>query len=197
MKKLRVSIIFAFAFCSLLTLLGFSEECGNVREEVFRLHVLANSDSEQDQNLKLKVRDEILKLSEDLFKDAETKEEAIEAAEENIDLIKKCAEDELRRNGCDDAVEIEIGDSWFNTREYGDVTLPAGKYPALRVLIGRAEGKNWWCVMFPQLCLPAAQTEPSDVFTPDELELVSGGQKYELRFKCVEYYERFKEFLEH
>lgn len=196
MRKLRISIIFAFAFCSLLTMLGFGQECEKVRNDVFRLHVLANSDSQRDQQLKLQVRDRILELSEDIFRDAETKDDAIEAARKNADLIKECAEEELRKNGCNDSVKIEVGESNFNTRRYGDITLPAGRYPALRVLIGEAKGHNWWCVMFPQLCLPAAQSEPEEFFSEDEMQLISNGQKYELKFKCVEYYEKFKEWLE-
>lgn len=197
MKKLGISLFFAFVFCSALTMLGFSGECGKVRDEVFRLHVLANSDSERDQTLKLKVRDGILELSEILFKNAVTKDEAIEAARKNAELIKERAEEILRRNGCNDSVKIEIGESSFDTRQYGNITLPAGEYPALRVLIGKAQGHNWWCVMFPQLCLPAARTEPEEFFTEDEMELISGGEKYELRFKCVEYYEKLKHLFRH
>ncbi|MDR1564630.1 MAG: stage II sporulation protein R [Oscillospiraceae bacterium] len=197
MKRLEISILFAVIFCSVLTFMGFSEKCGQVRDDVFRLHVLANSDSKEDQSLKLDVRDKLLEVAQSTFSGVKNRQEAIEAARLNADTFKACAEAEIKRQGYDYPVTVEIGESDFNTRIYGDITLPAGTYQALRVKIGQAEGKNWWCVMFPQLCLPAAQDNDAmeEMLDTKEFELVTGGQKYEIKFKCVEYYEKLKKLL--
>ena len=177
-------------------------ECEEIRDSVLRLHVLANSDSEADQNLKLKVRDRLLEVSTELYADAQSRDEAVQNTQENLSLLQAEAEKVVQANGYDYPVSVALEETYFNTRSYGDITLPAGNYQALRVMIGEGAGHNWWCVMFPPLCISAVSTEISetensenearldDVLNEQQLDLVEGSQ-YEARFKCVEMYEEF------
>ena len=116
------------------------------------LHILAESDTEDAQKLKLKVRDGL--LQSEIFEGCDTLAEAELTAAENLDIIEEKAEEILRKNGCFLPVTAELADVVFDERVYEDITMPAGEYRALRVKIGSAQGKNWWCVMYPPLCLP-------------------------------------------
>lgn len=173
---------------------SLEKDCGEIKSKVFRLHVVANSDSKEDQELKLLVRDAILKESERIFSKSETKESAEKAVCENLSLFLKTAETTIKQNGCDYGVCVSVGKSRFPTRTYSGFTLPAGEYDALRVVIGNGDGKNWWCVMFPPLCLSAAKGEEklSDVLSNEELELVQSEPKYEIRFWIVEKFEELR-----
>lgn len=137
-------------------LAGFGRDCGQVRQEVLRLHILANSDSAADQAVKLRVRDAVLERSGELFSAAGTLEEAQKAAEEHLPAIEETARRVLLEEGYAYPVKAELTRMYFDTREYDGTILPAGEYQALRLSIGEARGKNWWCVMFPPICVPAA-----------------------------------------
>ena len=173
---------------------SLENDCNKIKSEVFRLHVIANSDSKEDQELKLRVRDAILKESEKLFSESKTKESAEKAVCKNLSLFLKTAEDTIKESGFDYNVCVSVGKSRFPTRTYSNFTLPAGEYDALRVVIGNGAGKNWWCVMFPPLCLPAAEGKEqlSDVLSGEELELIQSEPKYEIRFWIVEKIEEFR-----
>jgi stage II sporulation protein R len=123
-----------------------------ISDGVIRFHVLANSDDEEDQRLKLKVRDEVLSCLEAELSTCESREETVGVIESNLDKIQLYAENVVKDNGYDYPVKVEMSRDTFPTKKYGDVTLPAGEYDALRIEIGKAEGHNWWCVMFPPLC---------------------------------------------
>lgn len=199
MKRIEISILLALVFGAILSMSAANLESKAIRGSVLRLHVLANSDSESDQALKLKVRDRLLTVSRTLYADADSRDEAIARTREELPLLQAEAERVLRENGSQDGVRVVLEDTYFTTRTYGDVTLPAGEYTAVRVMIGQAKGHNWWCVMFPPLCLSAAEEEPDaaeslcleDVLSGEEMDFVEGGG-YEPRFKCVELYEAFK-----
>ena len=197
MKLIEKSILLGCVLTVLLTMTGFAGRCEMIENKVFRLHVLANSDSEEDQALKLKVRDRILSYSDELFDQAQTKEDAEMLSQNSLEEIKLVAEEEIHKQGYDYPVRVELTNMYFNTRHYQEITMPAGHYDALRVLIGSGEGKNWWCVMFPPMCLPAAEEskELEDVLSASELKLVQGGTKYEIKFKCVELFETMKNQL--
>ena len=124
----------------------------NLSNAVFRLHVLANSDSEEDQALKLKVRDSLLQYMNTLCSNCSTKEEAMLIANNHKNDFQEIAENVIIENNYNYPVKIKINNFYFPTKTYGDISLPAGYYDALRVEIGEAKGKNWWCVMFPSLC---------------------------------------------
>ncbi|NLT08334.1 MAG: stage II sporulation protein R [Ruminococcus sp.] len=159
-----------------------------LRGSVLRMHILADSDSEEDQALKLLVRDELLKNSDAIFGNADSLEEAETAAAEKLPEITALAEKTLRSHGCSDKVTAEIADVDFDERVYGDITMPAGTYRALRIKIGKAEGHNWWCVMYPPLCLPAAREVKDDKETEEEFfdekeqDIIYHPKKYRLRF---------------
>ena len=124
----------------------------NISTAVFRLHVIANSDSNEDQQLKLKVRDSLLQYMNTLCSNCSTKEEAMLIANNHKNDFQEIAENVIIENNYNYPVKIKINNFYFPTKTYGDISLPAGYYDALRVEIGEAKGKNWWCVMFPSLC---------------------------------------------
>lgn len=189
-KYLIISVAFGLVFSILASLCSFNAECNNIRENVLRIHILANSNSNSDQALKLKVRDGLLTLSNSVFANCKSREEAEQKAKENIDLFKKKAETIVKQEGYNYSVNITLGKSDFNTRHYKNFSLPAGTYNALKVVLGKGEGKNWWCVMFPPVCVPSASnSEIGDVLTEKDTEIVQNEVKYKCRFKAVEIYE--------
>ncbi len=191
------SLCFAMAVSLIFQFVILGQKCENIRDSVFRLHILANSDSDADQALKLMVRDRLLNETAHLFEGAKSEEDAIKISNENIDFLTSVAKEEIVSKGYDYDVKISVGDADFNTRQYDNVTLPAGKYKALRVIIGEGKGKNWWCVMFPPMCIPAAEKNENtstldDTLDKDGLDLVCNGEKYRVKFKAVEIYEWIK-----
>ncbi len=189
MKRLELSMLLGLVFAVVLSFVSFEGECKEIRERVLRMHVLANSDSDDDQELKLAVRDRLLDETEKLFSSAKTKEEAENAVLAEIDKLEAAARDEIKKRGYDYYVKIEVGKAWFNTRKYGNITLPAGNYDAVNVYIGKAEGKNWWCVMFPQLCLPTASGDELEAVLTEEQTNITEGD-YQVEFYLVELFQR-------
>lgn len=185
--------VFCAGFC------GFSKDYGNITDTVFRLHILANSDSESDQLLKLRVRDAVLENCSYIFEGAESAEEAAAAASEHMEEIQNTAEQVIAANGSDYPVICQVTEMEFDKRVYENITMPAGKYLALRITIGNAEGKNWWCVMFPPLCLPAVTNtdkileECDGVFTAEELDMLQNPENYECRFYFLDLYKKIRE----
>ena len=135
-----------------------------ISNSVFRLHVLANSDSSEDQNLKYKVRDKLISYMNTICSATTSKKEAIYIAQNHLNDFQKIAEQTISENGYTYPIKVEIGNFDFPTKTYGDISLPAGSYDALRVEIGKAQGQNWWCVMFPPLCF----IDVSSGIVPDE-----------------------------
>lgn len=197
-KRDRIIAVFALALSFLFTLfssaaVSFAKECEPLREEFLRLHILAASDSEEDQRIKLAVRDHILSLG--LFEEADSKAQTAAIAKERLHAIEVAAQEEVIRQGSTDTVKAELVRMYFTTRVYENVTLPAGYYDAVRVTIGEGTGQNWWCVLYPPLCIPAAEAdEPLDVLSPQEQEIVRE-DGYEVRFFLVELYEDLCRFL--
>lgn len=164
----------------------------NLSNAVFRLHVLANSDSEEDQSLKLKVRDSLLAYMNGLCSNCSTKQEAISIANEHKADFQKIAEETIKENGYNYSVKININNFYFPTKNYGDISLPAGFYDALRVEIGEAKGKNWWCVMFPSLCFidvssgivnDEAKENLENNLQKESYTIISDTQKPNIKFK--------------
>ena len=190
-KILNISIAAALIFSILLSFVTFEAHCDDLRENVFRLHIIANSDSPEDQELKLLVRDAVLKDSEPLFAGCDSLSAAKAITKENLEKIKKTAEKTIAEQGYDYVVRIAVGQSFFDTRVYEDFVLPAGNYDALKIEIGRAEGKNWWCVLFPSICIGSAG-KLSDTAREDSAAVAANPSKYTVRFKIVEWYEIIK-----
>lgn len=161
---------------------AFAEDCEEKPQEVLRLHILANSDSEEDQTLKYDLRDYMLSEFSDVFGSCESFEQSMYAATERRTEIEEKANEFVHSKGFDYNVKCEVAKTYFTTRKYENVTLPAGEYTAVRLLIGSAEGRNWWCVMFPPLCLPAA----GEFFTEEESKRVEESRDYEIKFAVFE-----------
>lgn len=197
LKAIDISVFITLIICIIATV-SFENDCKGIREEVLRLHVIANSDEDYDQELKLKVRDALLQTGESIF----TGSEDIICAESKItdkqDVLKYTAEETILNLGFDYNVKIEVTRSYFPTKTYGELTLPAGYYKALKVIIGEGKGKNWWCIMFPPLCLPAATDKEEiidDFLTDAQMQIVTSDPRYEVRFWLVEKYYEVKEKL--
>lgn len=191
-RRLDAALCCGLLLAMLLSpLAGFFGQCAEVRQEVLRLHILANSDSEADQAVKLRVRDAVLEAADDLFSAAGTLAEAEEAAEENLAAIEEAARRVLAEEGCSYPVKAELTRMYFGTRQYGETTLPAGQYRALRLSLGDAAGKNWWCVMFPPICLPAAEPEEEAQAGQAMMDIRALNQEPKLRlsFALVEWLE--------
>lgn len=152
MKKYLLLIFISVLFLGLSAYSYVTATASNLSSNVFRLHVIANSDSNEDQDLKYKVRDSLINYMKKITSNITTKEEAIKIVKEHISDFENIAQTVVFENGFNYAVNIEIGKFDFPTKTYGDVSFPSGYYDALRVKIGEAEGQNWWCVMFPPLC---------------------------------------------
>ncbi|MBQ6863763.1 MAG: stage II sporulation protein R [Clostridia bacterium] len=173
---------------------AYAVQCEDVRREVLRLHVVANSDSETDQNVKLLVRDALLAAGGTLLSQAQSAEQAAALARHLTDTLQQRADEVLAENGFDYTSRVTVQKEYFETRTYEDLTLPAGVYMAVRVVLGDGDGQNWWCVMFPPLCLPAACTqEERDVFTKENKSIVAATDGYEIRFRIVEVIEQLRE----
>ncbi len=194
-KNLKMVIILTFllflysSICAISYAQNISTDIAN---SVFRLHVIANSDTEEDQNLKYMVRDNLLKYMNSICENCKTKEDAIAVVEKNKTAFEQIAMNTIKEEGYDYCVNINIGNFEFPTKDYGDISLPAGYYDALRVEIGEAKGRNWWCVMFPPLCfvdissgvVPDESKEfMKNNLSEEEFALVSNQSDNEIQFK--------------
>lgn len=196
-KKIKISVTVGIVVAILFSICSFAKTSEEIRSDVLRLHVIANSDTSVDQNLKLRLRDYILQEGKDIFNGSVNVENAVEKIEPVLPELEKSAKAFVNQAGFDYDVKISLSNEYFTTRTYETITLPAGKYLALRVVIGSGEGHNWWCVMFPPMCVPAAdkKDEIENVFSEKEIKLVESKPKYEPRFKVVEIYEQLKEII--
>lgn len=171
----------------------------DISDSVFRLHVIANSDSNEDQSLKYKVRDNLLKYMNNICSDCSSKQEAINLVTEHQEEFKQVALDTIKKEGYSYNVKINIGNFEFPTKQYGDISLPAGYYDALRVEIGEAKGRNWWCVMFPSLCFIDVSSEIVPEESKEELQNILSDEEYSIisdnsdngikfKFKLIEFF---------
>ena len=189
--------VFAAVFLAILLVVTladqvvFAKGCRELYDGVLRLHILANSDTQEDQQLKLKVRDRVLQEAHQLGLgfDCEDLESVSAQAEQMLDKLVAAAQDELLQNGSEQKVTACVTKMYFDTREYEGFTMPAGEYNAVRFTIGEGKGHNWWCVLFPQMCLPVAFGEPLDDlgFSDEELRVLKSRPQYEPRFALLEW----------
>ena len=189
-------LIYTF-ICAYSYVLAVSNDLQN---SVFRLHIIANSDSEEDQNLKYIVRDNLIQYMNGLCSNCSTKEEVIEVAKEHLNDFKKIAEDTIKSEGFSYNVNVEIGNFEFPTKVYGDISFPSGYYDALKVEIGESSGQNWWCVMFPPLCFVNTTTgivsdESKETLqenlSKEEYSIISDTENtsFSFKFKIIELFE--------
>lgn len=208
MKKLKIGRIFVIlillSLFILISAISYVDAVSNnIADSVFRLHVIANSDSKEDQELKLKVRDELLSYMNIISKDSTNKQEAMQIANEHKEEFIQIAEKVIKENGYNYTVNVQVGKADFPTKYYGDITLPAGTYDALKVQIGEAKGQNWWCVMFPPLCFVDVSTgivpnnskqELKQSLDNEEYDLISKTDNNEIsfKFKIVELFQNWR-----
>lgn len=198
-KKVKYSIvlIILLTIYIFISAISYVNAISNGLEDgIFRLHVIANSDSKEDQNLKYIVRDNLIKYMNTISKDSKNKEEAIKIANEHLNDFYQIAKDTIQNYGYNYDVTVEIGNFDFPTKNYGDISIPAGNYDALRVKIGEAKGQNWWCVMFPPLCFVNVTSgvvpEESKKLLEDELSneeysiISSDTNEVKFKFKIIE-----------
>lgn len=198
MKKTLYFCIFVLVAACALSFLPSCEEM-SIYDGVIRLHVLANSDSEEDQALKLYVRDSILSTVGEIVEGAETKSEAEAAISSSLDAIRASASNAVREYSADSPVSVTLSEEKYPRRSYGAVILPSGTYTSLRVMIGEAEGANWWCVLFPDICTsPAVKNERETKdefieagFTPSQYRLITDTNetRYVIKLRIVEIFE--------
>ena len=175
--------------------------CSDISDSVFRLHVIANSDSPADQNLKYIVRDSIIDYINEISSSATSKEEVLQIAKSNISEIQSIAINTVRKEGYDYSVNVEVGNFVFPKKTYGDITFPPGFYDALKVEIGAAKGQNWWCVMFPPLCFvdvtsgivpDESKLKMQENLSQEEYKLISQeSTNVKVKFKIVEVLQNF------
>ena len=192
MKLFIKSLCIAFVLTVIYSTLPFEAECTEISKETFRLHILANSDSENDQALKIKVRDRVLEYTEDLFNDAKSKIDAEKVIAENIQDINNVAYAVILNNGYNYPVKTEITNMYFTTRYYDNYTLPSGMYDALRITIGNGKGHNWWCVMYPTICVSPVEEKDEkakEAFEEKQYDIVTN-TKLQYKFKIVEIFEK-------
>ena len=191
-------VLALFVACLVCTALWAEATQVRLASQVIRLHVLANSDSEEDQALKLAVRDRVLETTSALLAGETEPQSAAVLLNQHLDDIAQTAAQEISAQGHDDRVEVRLEQTWFPTRQYQGISLPAGNYLALRVLIGAAEGHNWWCVVFPNLCLPAVSERAleASTLTPGQISLLQEEEtSYVFRFKALELWQSLKHRL--
>lgn len=168
------------------------QEQQELADSLIRFHVIANSDSREDQELKLAVRDRVLAQAETFYPEHATLAQARSALEEHLDDLVQAGQAAVEEAGYDDPVTAQLTNCWFPTKEYEGFALPAGNYNALRIVIGEGKGQNWWCVAFPPLCLGAASESVEEAaqagyFSPDQVALVTEQDEgYVLKFKSME-----------
>lgn len=202
LKHFLVIIILLVIFI-LSTILSYSSEVfAGLQDNIFRLHILANSDSKEDQNLKLLVRDAIIQYIEEINNNSHTKEETIKNITLHLDSIEKISQKIIQENGVNYNVSLQIGKFYFPTKYYGNISLPAGTYDALKINIGEAVGQNWWCSLFPPLCfidISSGYLKEKDSkvleenLTDEEFMLVSSSSPdIKLKFKILEFFNEQK-----
>lgn len=195
--KVAFSLIFVMVLLSVFLVGGVvGSRQGNLSGNLLRLHIVGNTDSSSDQELKLLVRDSILTEYKHIFARAQTALDAISYAQSSAVDMQKTAENTLRKHGCFAPVSVRVEETHFPTKNYGSVSLPAGKYAAVNVRIGKAAGENWWCVLYPPLCLTQGTVNADQeslrilkkALSPEEFALLTRPDKvtFRMKFKIME-----------
>ena len=195
MKIYMKLLVCTFVVSVLLGMVPFESTCSELQRDVLRLHILANSDSDSDQQMKLRVRDEVIRTISPLYSDVKSKSEAIAITKDNMKLITDTAQSVVDSFGSEYEISARITNMYFDTRYYDDFTMPAGMYDTLQITIGEAKGKNWWCVMYPTLCVGASTKQSvRESLTADEYSVICADD-FEFRFKIVEYFEKISSYF--
>ena len=195
-RLLGRALVCGFVLAALCSFFPFAAACGQLPRDVVRLHVVANSNGAEDQAVKLLVRDAVLEEAARWYQGAGSMEEASSQLCTHLQSIAGAARQVLGEQGVGYSATAQMTEMYFPTRDYGDFRLPAGRYRTLRVTLGEGAGKNWWCVVFPSLSLPAATQEEALLTLPEgERQVVEGGQEVQVKLKAVELWESLREWL--
>ena len=200
LKRWELALLFG-VLCILAAGSWLGKEQQELADSVIRFHVIANSDSREDQTLKLAVRDRVLEQAQAVYPENATLPQARAALEGALDQLAQAGQEVVEEQGYDYQVTARMEQCWFPTKEYDGFALPAGEYTALRVVIGEGQGQNWWCVAFPPLCLGAAgetvdTAAQAGYFTPEQVSLVTEENTgYVLKFKGMELLGELKEIF--
>lgn len=199
-RKLKSFILLFILFLTfiIITINSYASSVFNdLSENFFRLHIIANSDSDIDQNLKLKVRDKVLEYMKQITQNVSSKQEAIKICQDHLEDFSSIAHNTIKEEGFNYNVSLKIGNFYFPTKHYGNISLPSGNYDALKIEIGNAEGQNWWCSLFPPLCFVDMSSGVIDEESKDLLKenlseedfaiITSDSGNIHLKFKIIEF----------
>ena len=203
LKRLFIILFLLFFYILISAFFYVDAVSSDISNSVFRLHVIANSDSKEDQELKYKVRDKVLEYMNTISKNCTSKEDVINLAKTHQEEFKNIAQSVIKENGYNYNVNIYIGKYDFPTKTYGDISFPAGNYDCLRIEIGESNGQNWWCVMFPPLCFVDVTSGivPEDSkslmqnsLTDEEYSIISDNHSpdIQIKFGLIEMFNNFK-----
>lgn len=186
-----IALLIAFGMTVMLVESKTGEVQKKMAQEVFRFHVLANSDNKKDQELKMKVKENVIAYMEKELPDSESVEMTKNWAQSHLEEIRAVALETLEAQGCKTTVKVKVTNDYFPVKTYGDITFPKGKYDALRIEIGEAKGQNWWCVLYPNLCFvdsihavvpEEGKEELKEVLDEEEYELVTATSKFKIKW---------------
>ena len=195
-KLFNLALVSAMIFCMIFSMVGFTDSCEEMHENIIRIRIIANSDSDYDQALKIKIRDSVLKASKEIYKDSDSYDLAVDATEDNLDNFLSVAQNTVYESGFDYKVSVDFRKEFFETRVYDDFTLPAGFYETAVFTVGDGKGKNWWCVIFPRVCVGACSDRLETTLSKDTAKAAYGGSKFTVKFKTVEIFEKIKKFFD-
>lgn len=197
LKRWEVALLSGFAV-ALLMGAYLNREQAALADSIIRLHVIANSDSHADQELKYQVRDRILTEAAALYQPGDDLQQVRKSMEDNLTLLAEAGREVVEEQGYDYPVSASLERTWFPTKKYTDFALPAGNYTALRIVVGEGKGENWWCVAFPPLCLGSVSETVDEAaaagnFTKDQVSLITGESGgYVIKFKAIEWWQTIK-----
>jgi stage II sporulation protein R len=177
-------------------MVGFEECCTEMYDNIIRIRIIANSDSEYDQRLKLSVRDAVLNASKNVYKDVDSYDDAIALTEQSTDLLLEAAKRTINSSGANYQISLDFRQEFFDTREYDEFTLPAGNYKTAVFTIGEGKGKNWWCVIYPAVCVGACSDRLDNTLSQSAADFAYSSDKYVIKFKTVEIFEKIKNYLD-
>lgn len=192
---LNISIICALISSIFFSMVGFTNSCNEMYQNILRIRIIANSDLECDQQLKLEIRDAVLEGTKTLFSSAGSYDEVLSLSEDNLQNISEIAENLVLENGFNYSVSAELRSEFFNTRNYDKFTLPAGDYNTLVLTLGEGKGENWWCVLYPEVCVGACSARLNDSISEKSANFAYNSDKYVVKFKTVEIFEKLKNII--
>ena len=191
----NIALVCGLLASIMLSMVGFKNSCDEMYDNIIRVRIIANSDSKEDQDLKIKIRDDVLNASVNLFEEGCTYEDAFNITNDNLDTLLGVAQNTITQSGYEYKVSLELRDEFFETRIYDSFTLPAGNYKTAVFTVGEGKGENWWCVIFPQVCVGACTGRLEDSVSDRASNYAYNADGYVVKFKTIEIFEKVKKYL--